>query len=299
MGTSNRRWVEWIWRQIGVRLPDDWECLQFARDPERGRCAFADRQRYRFELNWRHFKREPDFERMLKDYAVSLESDWKNVRPVTPTGWAGLTGQRGDEAVSRFGRYFADLSVLVELVFIHAGRRDESLEHQILMSARSVGPDVDGYQRWRAFGMDIRVPASFQLAECVVEPARIGLRFDGPHKPGRWIFRRYGMVPSWLNVPVADWLRQQANPEVRDPRSQSITKGSCGVERLNGSWRPQGLLLPRGVFASAAWVHPEDGRLYQAICVTGRKNRALHPTDGADEMLSACPEFLRVPGKED
>lgn len=288
--------ILWIWRQIGLDLPADWEMLQFSRDPERGRCAFADRHRYRLELNWHRFKGEPDFDRMMKDYAASLESTWKDIKPVQRATWPGLTGKRQDEAVSRFGRYLPELGVLVEIVFIHLNKRDESLEHNILKGVRAVPADGAGWQRWRAFGMDLRVPSSFALAECVIEPARIGLRFDGPKKPDRWIFRRYGMVASWLKVPMRDWLDQQADPSARNRRPETVTRGRYAIERINGDWKPRGLLLPRGLYASSLWQDPGDQRLYQAICITGKKNRAVHPAGGADEMLSSCPEFLVVPG---
>ena len=289
--------IEWIWQQIGIQLPADWECLQFSRDPGMGRCAFADRHRFRLELNWRRYKSEPDFERMIKDYAGSLESAWDKIKFVTCRSWPGVTGLRGEEAVSRFGRYLSETGVLVEMVFIHKERRDDELEARILHPVRAVPPDGDGYQRWRAFGMDLRVPAPFTLAECVVEPARVGLRFDGPHKPDRWIFRRYGMVDSWLDVPVRTWLAAQADVAVRFARPETVTRGNVGFERLNGDWKPRGLLLPRGHYASAAWKEPGDRRLYQAICITGKRHRAHHPKRGADEMMKSCPDFLVVPEK--
>jgi hypothetical protein len=288
--------VEWIWRQIGIELPADWECLQFARDPEVGRCAFADRRRYRLELNWRRSPGEPDFGRMMKDYAGSLEGAWEGIRKVKCRGWPGLTGTRGGEVVSRYGRWFREIELLVEVVFIHPERRDARLEANMLQTVREVPPEATGMQCWRAFGMEMRVPRGFTLGECVVEPARVGMRFDGPTTPDRWIFRRYGMVDSWLKTSVRDWLAAQAADPVRNIRSKA---GGGGVERIEGEWRPKGLLLKKGAYAAAAWRDAEDGRLYHAICVTGRKMRRFHPERGADHVLKSCPGFLRVPGDGD
>jgi len=288
--------VTWIWRQVGVDLPADWECLQFSREWDAGRCAFADRHGYRFELNWRRFKSEPDLERMLKDYAGSLAATWQGIRRVSSAGIEGLTGRRGEEAVSRYGAFLNDIGLLVELVFVHAEKREESLEHSILRTLRAVPPET-GFQRWRAFGMDLRVPEDFRLEECVVEPARVGLRFNGRRKPDRWIFRRYGMVPSWLKTPVRHWLEEQTDESVKERRTSAYTRGNIGISRLNGRWRPKGLLLPRGVYASAAWVEERDQRLYQAICITGKHRAALHPANGADEVLRAAPEFLVIPAR--
>lgn len=289
--------VEWVWQQIGVELPTEWECLQFARDPEAGRCAFADRHRYRFELNWRKSPGEPDFERMMKDYEGSLAKGWEGVRRVKCRGFPGLTGKRGDEVVSRFGAYFPEIELLVEVVFIHVEERDAQLERKVLATLRAVPPEATGMQLWRAFGMEIRVPRTFTLEECVVEPARVGMRFDGPRAPDRWIFRRYGMVGVWLKGSIRDWLAAQMGDLVRDVRFKPGGGGASGMERLEGQWRPKGLLLRKGAYAAAAWKDPTDGRLYHAICITGKKSGRFHPSAGTDGVLKSCPEFLCVPGK--
>lgn len=289
--------VEWIWRQIGVELPPDWECLQFSRDPAAGRCAFADRDRYRFELNWRRSPGEPDFDRMMRDYESALAGEWEGIRRIKCRGWPGLTGRRRDEVVSRFGCWLPEIELLLEVVFIHPERRDEALEARIMATVRAVPPEADGFQRWRAFGMEMRVPRDFSLGECVVEPARVGLRFDGRNKPDRWIFRRYGMVASWLKLPVRDWLESQAGEFVRNVRVKPGGGGAADLYRIEGEWHPRGLLLPRGAYAAAAWVDGQDGRLHHAICITGKRNRRFHPQPGADAVLKSCPEFLVVPGE--
>ena len=287
--------IEWIWRQIGIELPADWECLQFARDPVMGRCAFADRHRYRCELSWRKFKAEPDFERMIKDYANSLESQWQDIKTIRCRGMPGLIGRRGDEFVSRFGTYLPGAGILIELVFIHPDERDDKLEARILPTLREVLPDADGLQQWRAFGMDMRVPATFTLGECKVEPTRVGLKFEGDTAADRWIFRRYALVDEWLKQPLRDWLAGQHDEFVRDPRPETITRGNEHMERVSGRWKPKGLLLRGGHYAAAAWRNQVDRRLYHVICITSRKNQNLHPQRGADERLRATPEFLAVP----
>jgi hypothetical protein len=291
--------TEWIWRQIGFELPADWECLQFSKDRAAGRCAFADRRRFRFELDWRESKGEPDFGRMMKDYEGSLRGTWEDVRRVNCQGLLGIAGRRGEEVVSRYGIWLAAVGVLVEAVFIHSARREARLEAQVLPTVRAVPPEDTGLQRWRAFGMDLRVPRGFELAECIVEPARVGMRFDGPRKPDRWIFRRYGMVDSWLKGSVRNWLESQAGDLVRNVRAKPGGGGTMDLARIEGEWRPKGLLLARGAYAAAAWRDPRDGRLYHAICITGRKSRRFHPEAGADHAMKSCPEFLAAPDAED
>lgn len=298
-GISNQqakgRTTLWIWRQIAIELPSEWECLQFARDPSVGRCGFADRHRYRLELNWRTFKSEPDFERMMKDYASSLENQWESVRTLRCRGWSGVTGRRGDEIVCRYGAYFAELELLVEVVFIHDQRRDDALEARVLNTVEPVLPNAEGWQRWRAFGIEVMVPEELKLAECVVEPARAGVRFDGPKKPDRWIFRRYGMVKNWLKIPLRDWLQAQLEESVRSPRPETVTQGNIHLERVTAEWHPKGILLPRGLYTTEAWIDPLDGRLYHAIYITGRAHRDWHPDLRTIRPFKACPEFTVVP----
>jgi hypothetical protein len=287
--------ITWIWRQIGIDLPADWECLQYSVNREAGRCAFADRYRFRLELNWRTFASPPDFDRMLKDYAGSLEATWGDVCSVRCRGWPGLVGQRPGEAVSRFGAYLEELGIVVELVFIHPEQRDDALEARILNTVREVMPDAAGFQRWRAFGMDLRVPRAFTLKECAVRPLLTGLRFEGPKKPDGWVFRRYGMVDRWLQLSLRDWLAAQTGDSLKEGRPETLTRRNEHVERLTGAWRPRGLLHKRGVFAAAAWRNEQDRRLYHVMCITGKKRIAWHPAAGAESLLQAAPEFLTVP----
>ena len=67
--------VQWIWRQISLRLPATWEMLQFSTEYPQGRCAFADRYQFRFELTWGNVKGEPDYDRMITDYTGKLERE--------------------------------------------------------------------------------------------------------------------------------------------------------------------------------------------------------------------------------
>ncbi len=43
----------WIWRGLCMKVPDDWEMLQFETNTGKGGCAFADRYQFRFEVDWK------------------------------------------------------------------------------------------------------------------------------------------------------------------------------------------------------------------------------------------------------
>ena len=84
---------EWIWREFRCVLPADWEMLQFSRHGDRGRCAFADRYLFRFELDWRVVPAEPEMARMMSDYRAKLTTDGSLTEPnnVQLPGWHGVT----------------------------------------------------------------------------------------------------------------------------------------------------------------------------------------------------------------
>ena len=93
--------------------------LYFSKNPEQGRCGFADRYRYRFEFNWRRVPGPPDFERMMSDYDAKLKVDGEmsGIHRTRSGNWKGVEGKLRDVLNSRFGRYFEKEKCLVEIVF--------------------------------------------------------------------------------------------------------------------------------------------------------------------------------------
>lgn len=278
----------WIWRHFRLELPADWEMLQFSRDPEKGRCAFADRYRFRLEFDWQRVPGAPDFERMMGDYRARLESaGGADVSARSAGAWHGLQVRRPDGSSSRFGAYFMESGCLVELVFLWPGEPEEPLERSILGGFAAEPETKTGGQRWRAFGLDCVAPASMTLAQCVAQPALAGLEFAGSRPPDRWSFRRLGLVPRWLKTSVGDWLDAQAAAGVQNRRRSTSEASGHRVEQVEGDFIPRGLLQRRGRYAAAAWICPRDGRLYHAERIRPRGGDAK---DGpADGHLACCP----------
>ena len=288
--------LHWIWQQIGLKLPKDWEMLQFSRNPDAGSCGFADRYRFRAELHWKKTPGEPDFDRMMRDYKSSLAANgWDDLDLLRIEGYPGLTGRRGDEVVSRFGLFDPASKRLVELVLIHPGEREREVEKQILSSLHWEAANAQGLQRWRAFGMEMRVPLDATLHECVVQPGSVGIRFDGVKRPERFVFRRFGMVSHWLHVPVREWMKVQVGRRVKQQQATSTVEHGTAHERIAGLYHPEGALQRRGLFRSTAWIDPTDKRLYHALCTFHKAPPYAYPTDRADPFLTACPEFQVLP----
>lgn len=262
---------QWVWRNLQITLPADWEMLQFSREEAQGRCAFADARQFRLELSWAVVPKAPDLSRLMNDYRSKLEKNKTitEAQPAKIAGWHGLIGQRGDQPISRFGFYHEAGTLLTELVFLWPEERDKNLESTILHSCQLLAPRSGEPVRWCAFGMDLLAPPDQLMHTCLVQPALAHLAFHHPkNKPEQMRFQRLGMVKNWLEGTVQDWLQRQAPPELHTPKLQSLPH--AGIERavMSGIYQPKGAFRHKGNYFAAAWIEPTDQRLYFVESVT-------------------------------
>jgi len=277
----------WVWRQLRIELPDDWEMLQYGRDAAAGRCAFADRHQFRLEMDWRTVAARPDVARTMGDYLAKLTADQTlaDGRATRVGEWPGIVGRQGEQAVARFGRYLAPEQCVVELVFLWPEARDAALEGSVLASV-GVEPERGGRRRWRAFGMDLAASADLPLRECVVQPAVARMAFGRERGRREETFQRLGMVDEWLRGSVGEWLASQAPRDVVRSWPSARKAGGHAIALLHGTRRPA-LLRASRPYASAAWRCPRDGRLYR-VATTGAA-RPDEPLAGG--RLGCCGEL--------
>lgn len=259
----------WIWRNFRLQLPASWEMLQFSRHPQLGRCAFADRYQFRLELSWRVVEGSPDFKRMISDYQAKLQEDGvDNIKRRIRGPWQGIEGATGGCLTTRFGRYFPGESCLVELVFLWPDRRDSEMEQRVLDSVNEEPKLGNRFQHWKAFGMELFVSKELMLQNCVMEPAHTEMVFTDSKEQVRERFSRRGMVSEWLTGGVSEWL-QKCLPKGREAASAETSSNVKGhhIDRLVIKEHTPRLarLLGRHIREeAAAWICPEDGRLYSA-----------------------------------
>jgi len=287
--------LTWIWNQIEVSLPEDWEMLQLARDRTRGRCGFADRYRYRFELNWSARPGQPDFDRMLTDYECKLvqEGRMTHTRQVQQCGFRGLIGQSPEGTVSRFGTWIASQQRLVEVVFLWHGDRSVPLEKDVMASLRPCPVHTNGLVRWRAFGLEVCVPDAFSLESCSSFPASTGYLFRGRSPLETWVFRRHGLVDNWLRTDLTTWLKSQVPGDVRNLAAHQAVEAGILRTRIDGAFRPRGPFRRHGVFHAVAWRQTEDQRLYLAMLINPARS-SLADKDPLD-FIRPAPEFTFIP----
>ena len=279
-----------IWRHLALQHPPDWEMLQFAREPESGRCLLADRYQYRLEFTWRQCKRPPDWNRTLRDYQSKLAKDHPGatIHEIESSGWTGLQVQAEELSTTRFGHFFPREGCLVEIVFIGDSPGDEKMIGRVLSSVHEQ-PATGGTARWRAFGMDVRCSDSVDLKACRVEPARAKMEFGPKKRPGPTeTFQRLGLAPHWLKVPVRDWLRSQAPGNLVDRAELQLHLRGHEIAGLEGRLNQGRLLSFMGhsaPYRSAAWICPADGRLY---CVSHAGHKGDDTVPLAGNRLACC-----------
>ncbi len=239
--------------------------LQFTRDPTAGRCAFADRYRFRFEFSWRGVAGPPDFDRMMGDYAARLaEQGHRRLQREHWGAWHAIVGEWQERPVVRFGGYFDRESCVIECVFLGFERRDRDLERAVLDSIGEEPPDAAGRRRWRAFGLDLRVSHELRLAECRVDPGETEWHFGDERNRRSVRCRRVGLRHVWMRQSVAEWLREAA-PVAREARESANTVAGHAVFHRSGRLRRggwEGIFRVPPFLAAEAWVCPADDRLY-------------------------------------
>lgn len=279
----------WIWRNFGLSLPVDWEMLQFSRNHDTGRCAFADRYQFRLELDWRVVPSPPDFDRMMSDYLASLrERGMKDGARFRHRAWHGVGGELDGQATSRLGRWFPAERCVVELVFLWLRKQDAALMRQIADSVAEEPEQGGRFRRWRAFGMDLLAAKDLPLHSCTVEPANVEMTFSDRKKRSVERFGRRGMVREWLKQTPERWLRGWVDSDLRDIRTSVVDVRGHSVNRLAGELRLRGPMRRRAKYDAAAWICPADGRFYSVSC-TGPAYAADAGSMVAGGRLSCCP----------
>jgi hypothetical protein len=282
----------WIWRHFRMQHPDGWEMLHYTCDTAVGHCALADRYRFRIEFHWRRFAVQPDMQRILADYRKQLQGKRASeaVELMQHGQWRGLAKESEGVRTWRFGRFFGVENCLIELVFIWPNEPDEPLAWQMLDSVCEE-PARDAQQRWRVFGMDMKVSQDLVPCECKIEPANAKLVFTTAKvSAARETFQRLGMVEQWLAGSVADWLNTQRPEAAKQWQADSARVGTHDVCYASATLSPQGfgrLWRRKTCSQTAAWICPTDQRLYSVTC-DSRVPSTHHPKRLAGGRLACC-----------
>lgn len=259
----------WVWRHIAVRVPPEWELLQFSKTLDQGRCAFADRYGFRLELSWRAVSAPPDLERMVADYMAALEEKGMTESARRSQGnWLGGEGVVDGQRMTRYGGFLAEESCVVEAVFLWPEGRGGDLEATILGSIRACPPTPAGDRIWTAFGMQMVTPTTAILETAAILPAHAEMRFAGEHGRNRLVFSRRGMVKEWLRTTPGEWLECWVRDEgAGEGTARQREAGGHTIAQWQGRSKRQGLWRSALPWVAEAWICPRDRRLYSWLAV--------------------------------
>lgn len=274
------------WRGLSIEHPTEWEMSFASSFDAPKRCSFSDRRSERLDVRWRPLKAVPNLDHMIERYRDKAPKNRDDVRLEViedlPAPWSGLLQKGPDGKVLYAGRFFAEQRILVEVTLAWPKRRHTSLEARCLGGIAPLPTDVDA-TRWRAMGMDVSVPAEFDLVEHSSKVGRQHWVFEDPARNGATLmFDRYAMVETWLKTPIQSWLETQL-PHGRVIRRTGQRIHGHMAERLLSRRRHGTLSSLRGVAilrVDLAWTCPMDTRLYHIIFE--------RPARGEDLDLPAC-----------
>lgn len=293
----------WIWNDIHLQLPDDWEMLLFAKNPASGKCTFADRYQYRLQLCWQQLENEPEIDKMVTEYRLTLKED-ESISSVTRKrlgDWLGLTYKQNGKPTARYTHYFQSVKKLIEVIMPPADEGDSFDHAEILDSIAIKPPEGQKARDWCVFGLNAKTPADLPLQKCEVLPARVRMTWGSDQKNSNEleiVVQRLGMVRHWLKGKVSDWLKIQLPSEAEILNSSQIHIDSHTVERVSGKIRTKGaikrLRSKSRLFEANAWLCPEDNRLY-SIAIYGDEQR-FRDTPASNCQLRCCPTMKGICG---
>ena len=274
-----------------LTLPDDWEMLQYSKNPVQGRCAFADRYQFRFEMNWSDVQSPPDMERLLSDYAASIEEARQpKPSPLQSGAWHGLSMMTENGCcVTGYCRYFSEISQLLEICFIYpSGQpRDGSAEDKILSSVHPVITQADACQPWRAFGLDWCVSPELSLSRCTVSCGLAELSFCSQNLRATQTFSRRGLLSLWLKEPMEQWIKKTIPKDftvISAKQRQHHGHDICDLLCAPSSFAWTDLLFGKRLLAVSAFLCPQEGRLYAVTDL--HRGKKTHPT--APRLSCSC-----------
>lgn len=262
------------WMGISLCVPSDWEIRRHGISPEAGSLVFVDRRIQRMEVIWQRPAKEPDVAQTVNHAmdAVGNEHPDTHVSSHLPSrisGWQGFV--YGDSPrVYRALTYHAEWNVLLQVTLSLDGSREETHTGcRDLLASVTVNAAPDKATRWRAFGIDCRVPEAWTLLEAKVNPMDVRLKFDCGNKrrvvKTRSIYeiRRMGMAQDWFDGDLYSFAKSRAAGA--HPHVLTESEGQpeiVRVEASQGRFFFLGGLGPKDRQHLRIWKDPEVNSMF-------------------------------------
>jgi len=265
---------------------------------DRWRCSFTDRYHQRVDMRWRKLRYAPNLGKMLERHQEKEQKEKTVELAGQPEGWKGALRKVEGGWVVNAGRFFEGPKLLVEMIIVWPGARDQRLENSILRSVRPL--DIaDGMRCWQAMGMKVHMGAEYDIIEYKVEPGRTEWVFGREKKRGaRVAVERIAMPGYWLKGTIKDWLRSKAEGWKMLDEWQGEVSGheAAGLKAYSQGLLVDSLLLKKRVKSEVAWLCDKEQRVYRISCTaTQRSKKDVAVPENIEVLCCQRPPI----GKED
>jgi hypothetical protein len=300
---SPSTYQEICWMGLRLCVPLDWEIRRHGISPEIGSLVFVDHRTQRMEVRWQRPDKEPDLNRTLEHAMESVKNEHPGVHissrlPSRVGAWTGFVFDR-DSRVYRAVLYDKNTNVLLQATLTLDGSREETHEWvRSLLSSLTVNEAPEKATRWRAFGIDCRVPADWVLQEAMAKPMDVRLKFDCGTKrilsKQRSVaeIRRMGMVKDWFDGDLYSFAKSRApvnHPQILCESRQG--RELLQVESAQNRFFFLGGLGPKDQQEQWLWHAPE----INSILVISLTNPQYARVSMEDIQVESSLDALRPP----
>ena len=260
--------VALAWHHLQFQIPATWEIVAYKKSAGDGQLVLADRHGETLQAFWRKVAGAPKVPTLLQhlveeNFPKRFSESKIRARLQSIAVWDAFVPPTADLPVFA-GRYLPDERILLEVTLPpHPGRTPE-LVQSLFQSYRL---NNEPLRHWAAFGIDLQVPADYELDEVRPWPAAQVLRFE--HRRGYSITaHRYGMALRQLASNTLDsFFARVKGRGVRLYKKREFLKDGRhpGVELGYGTRGTGGitaLLSPRWLGTVWVWHCVDQQRIY-------------------------------------
>jgi hypothetical protein len=270
------------WAGIELDHPAEWELFRVVRKADRWRCGFTDRTHQRIDMRWRKLDYVPSLAKMLERYQEKEKKE--QTAPLTgqTAGWMGTIRQTEGGSVVNAGTFLEEAMVLVEMILVWPGKRDQELENVVLRSVRPMEVK-NGTRLWQAMGLKARMSQEYDIVEYTAEAGRVEWVMGKGAKPRQKVaMERLAMPKYWLKGTLSRWLRTREQKwQVLEEWNQNVSGHEAAGQRASSrGLLVDSLLLKKKVKTEMAWLCDKEQRVYRLACMaTQRQSELALPDD--------------------
>ncbi len=273
------------WHWFAFDLPHEWEVVGYSTNPRNGQMEFHTRHGFMGLLTWTTFRTRPDMRRVSRDlYMEVLASEKRKMGQ--PCAAVAQADPACDQAAGFYLLHSGEQAPCMAVTFIDEPRilltwifprfDLDAAERYWLPLLESFQENVGAIREWAIFGLRLRVPAEFMLADISPEPGRTHITLENPEHlhvtMRRWAMPEYLLAGSDLSSFYCRVLRS-LGADVVETRNRDYNgfsavrvdfkrRGEYAMEKLSGRWwTGQGII----------WHDLREKRLYSFEQV-GRKS---------------------------